>query len=148
MSPLSVRRVAERAALVLLSLPDDLHAFARRREILFFPKDCVYDASPVDALFADDCALRAAFEARDVIALRSALPLLAAIDPRAAGPIARDMILADASPDLLSAQAGARGLLRALATLPTPTVLELAERPDLDGDGILDAFRRREAAPR
>jgi hypothetical protein len=143
---LSVRRVAERAALVLLSLPDDLHAIARRREILFFPKDCIYAPAPIDDVFSDDRALRAALEGCDPVALRSALPLLAAMDPAAAGPIARDMILADACPDLLSAQAGARGLLRALATLPEPAVLALAERPDLDGDGILDAYRRRDRA--
>ena len=65
MSPLSVRRVAERAALVLLSLPDDLHAFARRREILFFPKDCVYDASPVDAPQPTMNTLNSCFDARD-----------------------------------------------------------------------------------
>lgn len=138
----SVRRVAERAALVLLSLPDDLHCIAKKREIVFFLRDCVYDASAVDAIYDDDRALRSALEAKSPIALRSALPLLAAIDPGAAGPIARDMIMADASPDLLSAQAGARGLLRALATLPLETVLTLVERPDLDGAAILDAYGR------
>jgi hypothetical protein len=143
MSNESVRRVAERAALVLLSLPDDLHGIARKREIVFFAHDCVYDASPVDRHFADDRALRDALEARSALALRSALTLLAAIDPEAAGPIACDMIHAEASPDMLSAQTGAKGLLSAIATLPLDTVLDLVARPDLDGDAILEAYGRR-----
>ncbi len=140
----TVRRAAERAALVLLSMPDDLHHVAKKREIVFFPRDCVYDASAVEQVYPDDAALRSALESGSPIALRSALTLLAAMDPAIAGPFAHEMILAEASPEMLSAQAAARGLLRAIATLPLDTVLSLASRPDLDGGAILDAYAKKE----
>ena len=141
-APTTVRRVAERAALVLLSLPDDLHGMARLRGVFFFPRDCVYDVAAIDEVVPDDVAFRRALEEKHPVALRSALALLAAIDPAVAGPFVHDMIVAEASPDLLSAQTSAKGLLRSIVTLPLATVQKLAQRADLDGDAIEFAYRR------
>ena len=102
--------MAERAARVLLESDRDLFDVARRGEILFFPLDCVYAAKDVDEVFANETALRTALRSRSHVALRSALTLLATVDPEAAGPLAHDMIrdiqvaLSDAGEQLADAE--------------------------------------------